>query len=122
MSTKTLIALATAAAATLFTTAPALAQEATSDAWMNVQSTQTRAQVVAALQQAQARGELKPYATGYIEPGRSQLLRATVKAETLRALASGELKSLNAEAYNFQPQSQAPVRTADTKAKDSAQQ
>jgi hypothetical protein len=117
MSTKTLIALA--ATATVFAAAPALAQEATSDAWMNIQSTQTRAQVVSALEQAQARGELKAWAPGYIEPSRSQLLRATVKAETLRAIASGELKAINAEVYSFQPQP--TVRTADTKAKDSAQ-
>ena len=38
-----------------------------------------------------------------MEPVRSHAQRADVKAQTVQAIASGELKALNAEVYSFVP-------------------
>jgi len=75
----------------------AYAQEATSDAWMQQASTETRAQVVAELQQARANGEMRAYQPGYIEPAHSVETRAQVKADLREAIASGEYARINAE-------------------------
>ncbi len=102
LATSTL-AVAAISAATLFTATSALAQEATSDAWMQAPSLKTRAQVGTELAQARASGLTRAWSSGYIEPLRSSQPRATVKADTARALASGEIAAINAEVYGFAP-------------------
>ncbi len=75
----------------------AFAQEATSDAWMQIASSGTsRAAVVAELHTTRQTVLTDAWSLGYIEPLRQSALRATVKAETLQAIASGELAAINA--------------------------
>jgi len=93
------IALALTAAAAL----PAMAQEATADQWLNIQHTQSRAEVGAALAAARADGSLKAWSAGYIEPLRSTASRDTVRAATREAIARGEVDTINAEAYEALP-------------------
>lgn len=102
--TPATLAAAAVAAATLFSAAGALAQEATPDTWLQ-QSTSlmTRAQVSAELAQARASGLTRSWSAGYIETVRQPQLRATVKAQTLQAIASGEVAAMNAEVYSFTP-------------------
>lgn len=103
--TPATLAAAALAAAALFGSTGALAQEATPDTWLQ-QSTSlmTRAQVSAEGAQARASGLTKAWSTGYIEPVRSNgQLRATVKSQTLQAIASGEAAAVNAEVYRFTP-------------------
>ncbi len=101
--TASTLAVAAISAATLFTATSAMAQEATSDDWMQAPSLKTRAQVSVELAQARASGLTRALSTGYIEPLRSSQPRATVKAETARALASGEVAAINAEVYGTAP-------------------
>ena len=92
------------AAATLFTSTGALAREATPDTWLQqATSLMTRTQVSAELAQARASGLTRSWSAGYIEPLRHGRLRATVKAQTLQAIASGEAAAVNAEVYSFTP-------------------
>ena len=102
------------AAAALFSAGSALAQEASPDTWLQQNSSQTRAAVQAELQQARASGLTRAWSAGYMEPVRGNELRATVRAETLRALRSGEVEAINAEAYDLaaQPVVQPTMRTA----------
>lgn len=93
--TKQLIA---ASAIALLGTGAAFAQEATPDSWLqSVHSTKSRAQVSAELAAARQSGLTKSWSAGYIEPVRSQALRAEVRAATLQAIHSGELRAINAE-------------------------
>ena len=86
----------------------AFAQEATPDTWLQAaQSTKTRAEVSAELAAARASGLTKAWSAGYMEPVRSHALRAEVRARTLQAIQSGELKAINAEVYDFRPASPA---------------
>ena len=99
--------LAASAVALLGTSA--FAQEATPDTWLQAaQSTVTRAQVSADLAAARASGLTKAWSAGYIEPVRSSAQRAEVKAQTVQAIRSGELKAINAEVAALP----AAVRTA----------
>jgi len=92
------IALTAAAAGSAF------AQEATPDSWLQgVQSTKSRTQVSAELAAARQSGVVHAWNQGYIEPARSSALRATVKASTLQAIQSGELRAINAEVYSGLP-------------------
>ena len=92
------IALTAAAAGSAF------AQEATPDSWLQgVQSSKSRAEVSAELTAARQSGVLNAWNPGYIEPARSTALRATVKASTLQAIASGEQRAINAEVYSYLP-------------------
>lgn len=91
------IALTAAAAGSAF------AQEATSDAWQQVQSSKSRAEVSAELSAARQTGLTMAWTQGYIEPVRSSALRAEVQSRTLQAIQSGELKAINAEVYGGTP-------------------
>ncbi len=101
--TRQLLTVAAIAAASLLSAGAALAQEATPDTWLQVQSTKSRAAVSAELVAARQSGLTKAWSAGYMEPLRSSALRATVKADTVQAIASGELKAINAEVYSFTP-------------------
>jgi len=98
-ATRTLLAAALAIAAV----GPVAAQEADSDAWMNVTSTKTRAQVQAELTQARADGSIKVLSLGYLPsiPEASSKSRAEVVASVKAARRSGELDRILAEAYDF---------------------
>ncbi|MDH4391447.1 MAG: DUF4148 domain-containing protein [Aquabacterium sp.] len=95
--------LLAASAITLLSTGAAFAQEATSDAWQTIHSTQTRADVSADLLAARQSGLSKSWSAGYMEPLRASALRATVRASTLQAMQSGELAAINAPVYSFAP-------------------
>lgn len=94
-STKSFLAIS--ALALLGSTA-AFAQEATPDTWLQTaQSGKTRAAVAAELDAARQTGLGRAWSAGYIEPVRSSVQRADVKAQTLQAIRSGEMKAINAE-------------------------
>jgi Domain of unknown function (DUF4148) len=88
----------------------AFAQEATPDTWLQAAATKTRADVSAELVQARASGLTRSWSAGYIEPVKSVLSREAVRAETARAIRSGELDAINGEVYAFEPAH--PVRVA----------
>jgi hypothetical protein len=106
MQAKTLIAAVTLA---LIGAAPAFAQEATSDAWMDIASSKSRAEVQTELQQARASGLTRSWSAGYIEPMKAGKTRAEVVSATLAARASGELEQIGAEAYAFSGQPLQPA-------------
>ncbi|MBT9489833.1 MAG: DUF4148 domain-containing protein [Rubrivivax sp.] len=111
MNTKHLIA----AAALALIGSTAFAQEATSDAWMNVAATKSTAQVASELAQARKDGTIKAWSAGYFEPIKVSKTRAQVVAETLAAIRGGEVAVIDSEAYAFNPQaSQAGVRLAQS--------
>lgn len=98
-TTRSIAAVAAIAAAALLSAGSVMAQEATPDTWLaQSQATKTRAEVAAELKTARANGTIRAWSAGYIEPNRSQEARATVKAETVRALRTGEVAAINAEA------------------------
>ena len=101
--TRQLLTIAAIAAASLLSAGAALAQEATPDTWLQVQSTKSRADVSTELFAARKSGLTKAWSAGYMEPVRSHALRAEVKAQTAQAIQSGELKAINAEVYGYQP-------------------
>ena len=115
MNTRQLLALSTIAFAAA--SGSAFAQEATSDAWMNVVSTKTRAEVSAELGAARADGSIKAVSAGYITPIVSQKTRAQVHQEVLAAARSGELERLVAEAYDFKAAPTLPAATRVAQAK-----
>lgn len=92
-----------AALALVFAAGSALAQEAGSDAWMNIHSTKTRAQVQAELVQARADGSIKFAGSSYLEKIAAPKTRAQVVAETQAALKNGDAARIQAEAYAFEP-------------------
>jgi Domain of unknown function (DUF4148) len=100
MKTTSLIA----SLALVFAAGSALAQEATSDAWMDASMTKSRAQVQAELAQARADGSIKFASAGYMEKVQSRQSRADVTAAVYSALANGELAHINAEAADLGPQ------------------
>ena len=98
-NTKQLFTIAAIAAASLLSAGAAFAQEATPDTWLQgVQSSQTRAEVSADLAAARQSGLTKRWSAGFIEPVRHSALRTEVRAATVQALRSGEVKAINAEA------------------------
>lgn len=101
-TTRNLIAAAIASVS-LLSAGATFAQEATPDTWLQVQSTQTRADVSANLAAARKSGLTKSWSAGYMEPVRSQALRADVRAQTVQAIQSGEIKAINAEVYGYTP-------------------
>ncbi len=100
---KQVLAVTAVATAALFSAGTAFAQEATPDTWMQSAGSMSRADVQAELVAARKSGLTRSWSAGYMEPVRSRLVRAEVKADTARAIASGELKAINAEVYNFTP-------------------
>ena len=101
---KQVLAVTAVAAAAVLSAGSALAQEATPDNWTQITASKSRADVRAELVEARRTGLTRAWSAGYIEPLRSQRVRAEVKADTARAIASGELKAINAEVYNFTPE------------------
>lgn len=106
MNRKSLLSLATLSIA-LIGSGAAFAQEATSDAWMQAATNKSRVQVHAELQQARSDGSIRAGERDYIEPARSVASRATVHAEAVAALRSGEVHVINAQAYAFSPRAAA---------------
>lgn len=101
---KSLVTIATIAAAALFSAGSVFAQEASSDSWMRAGlGGKTRAEVSTELAAARQSGLSRAWSAGYFEPVSTRLLRAQVKASTQQAIASGELKAINAEVYSFTP-------------------
>ena len=93
-----------ASAIALLSTSAAFAQEATPDTWLQTtKSTATRAEVSADLAAARKSGLTKAWSAGYMEPVRNHALRAQVKAQTIRAIETGELQAINAEVYSYVP-------------------
>lgn len=91
----------TASAIALLGTSAAFAQEATPDTWLQgAKSTQTRAEVSADLAAARQSGLTKSWSAGYMERLGSTAARADVKAQTVKAIRSGEVKAINAEAFS----------------------
>jgi hypothetical protein len=80
----------------------AFAQEATSDAWMNVAGTKSRLEV------SQPRYVASPEAHSF-DRIMSLKTRAQVHAELLSSKASGEFDKLNGEAHSFDPPAYAIV-------------
>jgi len=99
MNTRTIIASAVFAFAA---SGAALAQEATSDQWMNVAATKSVAQVHAELLQARADGSIKAVSAGYLPTLKASRSRDEIVAETKAALRNGEVDRINAETYAFQ--------------------
>ena len=100
MNTRTLIAAATL---TFAAAGSAFAQEAINDSNFSViQSTTTRAAVMAEAQRALASGQL--HETAQLNPAivvESRLSREAVRAATAQAVRSGSIDRANAEAYLF---------------------
>ncbi len=103
-NTRQVLTIAAIAAASLLSAGTAFAQEATPDTWLQAaQSSKSRADVAKELAEARRTGLTKAWSAGYMEPVRSHALRAEVRAETARAIESGELKAINAEVYGYTP-------------------
>jgi len=92
-------ALAAAALLSGLAAAPAMAQEAESDAWQNLPNPAPRAELVAA---AEREAAAQPGDPRYVDQ-RPPLTRAQVRAELARSKADGSYAQLNAEAYIFDP-------------------
>ena len=93
-----------ASAIALLGTGTAFAQEATPDTWLQAAKlAQSRADVSADLAAARKSGLTKAWSAGYMEPVRNHALRAQVKAQTIRAIETGELQAINAEVYSYVP-------------------
>jgi len=102
-----------ASAIALLGTSAAFAQEATPDTWLQAaKSTQSRADVSADLAAARKSGLTKSWSAGYMERLGSTAPRADVKAVTVKAIRSGEVRAINAEVYSF---SRAPAQTLAAK-------
>ena len=90
-----------ASALALLGTGAAFAQEATPDTWLQAAKlTQSRADVSADLAAARKSGLTKSWSAGYMERLGSTAARADVKAQTVKAIRSGEVKAINAEAVS----------------------
>ena len=103
-TTRTLLATATLAAASLLSTGAAFAQEATPDTWMQTSaSSLSRAAVRADAVAARNNNLDQVWTEGYIGSVMSTTPRAEVRAQTLQAIRSGEVKAINAEAFSLLP-------------------
>ena len=107
MNRNQVIALALAIAGT-----SAFAQEATSDSWMQAQSTKSFDQVRAELVQARKDGSIKFGSAGYIEKVASVKSRDQLRADVAAARRSGELDAIDSEAYAFAPATQSATTLA----------
>jgi hypothetical protein len=99
---------------TLSATGAAMAQQATYEYPLALTSTTTVAAVKAQLQAARADGSLviNEAQVGTLPKFQAQLSREAVRAETLRAAASGEIRELTAEPHGFAPKAGKTVRAA----------
>ena len=84
----------------------ALAQEAESDDWQKLPQAQSRTAQQAAQTEADAQAKVAATAPPATPKGKT---RAEVRAELDQARRSGELARLNAEAYDFERPTAAPV-------------
>ncbi len=92
-------ALAAAVLLSSLAAAPAMAQEADSDAWQNLPNPASRAELVAAAEREAAASPADPR---YVDQ-RPPLTRAQVRAELARSRADGSYARLSAEAYVHDP-------------------
>lgn len=103
-STHQVLAIVAIAAASLLSAGASLAQEATADISLpSAAGSNSRASVVSELDAARQSGLMQAWSDGYLAPSPNQRQRVDVRAQTLRAKASGELKAINAQAYDFKP-------------------
>ena len=103
-TTRTLLATATLAAASLLSAGAALAQEATPDTWLQTgTSSLSRAAVQADAVAARKSNFAQAWTEGYIAPVVSTTPRAAVRSQTLQAIQRGELKAINAEVFSLVP-------------------
>ena len=101
-TTRHLLAVVAIAATSLLSSGAVFAQEATPDTWLQAaQSSKSRADVTAELIAARKSGLTRSWSAGYMEPVRTHALRAEVRAQTVQAIRSGELKAINAEVYGY---------------------
>lgn len=102
MTRKVHIPLIVAAIA-LCVAGSALAQEASSDAWMTADASaaETRAKVRNDLAQARIDHSIDAVSDNHVERAQSVLSRAQVRAMLVQARASGEFAELNGEASSF---------------------
>jgi hypothetical protein len=107
MNRNHLVALVIAVAGT-----SAFAQEATSDSWMQAQSTKSFDQVRAELVQARKDGTIKFGGAGYMEKVASVKSREQLRAEVASARRSGELDTIDSEAHAFAPAGQSTTTLA----------
>lgn len=104
-TTKQVFAVVAIAAASLLSAGTVFAQEATPDNWTSsATSSLSRAEVQAELTSARRGGQADVFSTGYLEPSHTKALRAEVRADTLQAIASGELEAINARVHSFKPE------------------
>ena len=102
-----------ASAIALLSAGSAFAQEATPDTWLQtVHSSKSRADVSAELAAARKSGLTRAWSAGYMEPLRSSALRTDVRAQTVQAIQSSELKAINAEVYSHHPAAAVRVSSA----------
>lgn len=95
--------------------AAASAQEATSDAWMNTVSAKSSDQVRAELVQARADGSIKATGAAYMEKIASVKSRTQVRDDAIVARHSGELETIDSEAYAFAPAGAAATTVAQSR-------
>jgi hypothetical protein len=110
MNRNQIVAIALAIAGT-----SAFAQEATSDAWMQAQSTKSFEQVRAELVQARKDGTIKFGGAAYMEKVASVKSRDQLRAEVASARRSGELDTIDSEAHAFAPAGQSTTTTLASK-------
>ena len=92
--------------------ASAFAQEATSDSWMQAESTKSFEQVRADLNQARKDGTIKFGGAGYMEKVASVKSRDQLRAEVAAARRTGELDAIDSEAHAFAPAAPATTTLA----------
>jgi hypothetical protein len=95
-------ALAAAALLSGLVAAPAMAQEADSDAWQKLPNPASRAEIVAAAAAEREAAGKKPADPRYVDQ-RPPLTRAQVRADLARSKADGSFARLNAEALTYEP-------------------
>jgi len=103
-----------ALAVTLAAAGTAFADDITIEAPQTTTSTVTRAQVQAELAQFKRPGVANPWSTSYdqFKSVQSTKTRAEVRAETLQAVASGEIAAIGAESNGFDGSFKPAGRTA----------
>jgi hypothetical protein len=108
MNTHLTTRIVAAAALSLAAAGSALAQEATSDNWTQINASQSRAEVAAQASQALRAGhQHEAYQLTLATKTDSGLSRDAVRAETRDALRSGEIARINA--LTWQPMAAVPT-------------
>ena len=101
---KQVFAVSVIAAVALLSAGSAMAQEFTPDQPLAavITSTATRAEVLAEAAAFRASGTVSPWSRNYVQRIANPQLRATVKADTLRAIENGDLVSAG-QTYGIAP-------------------